>query len=79
MTRKIKDLSDIEYKTNPEGRLLFTALTILTTENYKDKTPDEVINILNDKSTFIDEIESKDFSERIQYEMQKLNKEQCPT
>ena len=71
--RKIKDLSQIDYKTNPEGRLLFAALTILTTENYSDKTPDEVIEILNEKSKFLDEGEAKDFSERIKYEMEKLN------
>lgn len=72
--KKIKDLSGIDYKTNAEGRLLFTALTILTTENYPDKTPDDVIEILNEKSKFLDEGEAKDFTERIQFEMQKLNK-----
>lgn len=44
----IKTLEEIDYKTSPEGRLLFAALTILTTENHRDKTPDQVIGILND-------------------------------
>lgn len=74
MSRKIKSLGDIEYEFTAEGKLLFTALTILTSTNYPDKTPDEVIEILNEKSSFFDESKEKDFSKRVQYEMQKLNK-----
>lgn len=56
--KQITELQQIDYKSNPEGRLLFTALTILTTENYRDKTPDEVIGLLNEKSKFLDECQS---------------------
>jgi hypothetical protein len=47
---KITELQQIDYKANPEGRLLFAALTILTVENYPKNTPDEVIAILNEKA-----------------------------
>ncbi len=45
--KKINSISEIDYKTNPEGRLLFAALTLLTTNPYSDKTPDEVLEIVN--------------------------------
>lgn len=57
---KITQLKQINYKTVPEGRLLFAALAILTVDNYPKNTPDEVIEILNEKAdSFIvtDEIE----------------------
>lgn len=57
---KITSLQQINYKTLPEGRLLFAALAILTVDNYPTKTPDEVIEILNQKAdSFLvtDEIE----------------------
>ena len=44
--KKINSLSDINTKT-AEGRLLMASLVKLTTENHTDKTPDEVIGILN--------------------------------
>lgn len=44
----IKELPDIDYETSAEGRLLFSALSILTTTVYRDKTPDEVIKIISD-------------------------------
>lgn len=43
-------LSDINEK-NGFGRLLLAAITILTTENFTDKTPDEVLELLNQKAT----------------------------
>ncbi len=48
--KQIKELTDIDYKTNPEGRLLFAALAILTVDNYPSNTPDEVIEIINKKA-----------------------------
>lgn len=36
--------------TSKEGKLLMSALAILTTKNYTDKTPDDVISILVDLS-----------------------------
>ena len=55
MTTKIKSLNDIDYKDDAAGTLLFTALTILTTQVYPDKTPDEVIELLNEKSKWWEE------------------------
>jgi len=43
----ITDLNDID-RTSKEGRLLFAALTKITTESQTDKTPDEVIQQLNE-------------------------------
>jgi hypothetical protein len=48
--KEIKTLKDIDYETNPEGRLLFAALAILTTTTYTDKTPDEVIQLLDERA-----------------------------
>jgi len=45
--KEIKTINDIDYENNPEGRLLFSALTILTATEYQDKTPDEVIKIVS--------------------------------
>jgi hypothetical protein len=45
--KKITSINDIDYKNNPEGRLLFSALSILTSTIYKDRTPDEAIDIIN--------------------------------
>lgn len=47
---QITSLNDIDYKTNPEGRLLFAALAIMTTELYPKNTPDEVIEIINKRA-----------------------------
>lgn len=52
-SKPIKTLRDIDYSESSAAKLLITALAILTTSNYADKTPDEIIGILNDKSTFI--------------------------
>ena len=43
---KIKDLNDIDRSTK-EGRLLFAALVIITTESKTDRTPGQVIEHLN--------------------------------
>ena len=43
----IQELNEIDYKTN-EGRLLMAALAMITTECRTNKTPDEVINELNE-------------------------------
>ncbi len=51
---KIKSFCEINYKDDAEGTLLFTALSILTTDVYPDKTPDEVVDILNEKSKWWD-------------------------
>ena len=48
--KHISELNDIDYKGTPEGRLLFSALAILTVDNYPNNTPDEVIEILNEKA-----------------------------
>jgi len=50
LPRSINVLNDID-RTTPEGRLLFAALTILTTTAYTDKTPDETIAAINDHAT----------------------------
>lgn len=55
MKTKIQSLKDIDYKDDAEGTLLFTALSILTTTVYRDKTPDEVVEILNEKSKWWEE------------------------
>lgn len=49
----IKDIKDIN-RTTHDGRLLFAALVLLTTENRRNKTPDEVIQELNELATKID-------------------------
>ena len=45
----IKDLNEINYSIN-EGRLLMAALAIITTECRTNKTPNEVINELNQRA-----------------------------
>jgi len=52
--KDIKTLGDIDYKTNPEGRLLFAALAKLTCTIYSNKTPDEVIEILNESAELLE-------------------------
>ncbi|CAB5218603.1 hypothetical protein UFOVP213_36 [uncultured Caudovirales phage] len=42
----IQELNEINYSIN-EGRLLMAALAIITTECRTNKTPNEVINELN--------------------------------
>ena len=58
----ITDLGQIDTKTD-EGKLLMAALCILTTNNYTDKTPDEVIAILNARVEFMFQDESIHVSE----------------
>lgn len=43
----IKDISDIDIETD-EGKLLISALSILTTNNFTDKTPFDVLKMLSD-------------------------------
>lgn len=58
--KQIKDLRDIDYKDNAEGRLLFSALAILTGNPYPNKTPDEVIKIISDHAdTFLPIVNEK--------------------
>jgi hypothetical protein len=45
----ITDLNEINYSIN-EGRLLMAALAIITTECRTNKTPNEVINELNQRA-----------------------------
>ena len=45
---QIKTFKDIDYESNPEGRLLFAALAILAIE--WNNTPDEIIHKLNAKA-----------------------------
>ena len=45
----IQDLNEINYSIN-EGRLLMAALAIITTECRTNKTPNEVINELNNRA-----------------------------
>jgi hypothetical protein len=47
--KSITDINQINIKTM-EGILLFQALAILTTRNYTDKTPWEVLALLEQKS-----------------------------
>lgn len=58
---EMKNLNDIE--DNKEGKLLIAALSILTTENRTDKTPDEVLKELIDRRKSIDETD-KELSNR---------------
>jgi len=44
--QEIRELGDIPY--SPEGKLLMSALAIITTECRTDKTPYEVIHELNE-------------------------------
>ncbi len=50
----IKNLNDID-RTTKEGRLLFAALAKITTESQTDKTPDEVLQQINDLANKMDE------------------------
>jgi len=50
----ITDLNDID-RTSKEGRLLFAALAKITTESQRDKTPDEVIQQLNELADKMEE------------------------
>lgn len=59
----IKTLRDIDYQTNPEGRLLFAALVILTSALYTDKTPDDVIELLDERAKVFGEAVEKYISE----------------
>jgi hypothetical protein len=52
--KMITDLNDID-RTSKEGRLLFAALAKITTESQTDKTPDEVIQQLNELADKIEE------------------------
>lgn len=45
----IQDLNEINYSIN-EGRLLMAALAIITSECRTNKTPNEVINELNNRA-----------------------------
>jgi hypothetical protein len=49
---RIKDLKSIDLETH-EGRLLMAALAVITTECRTDKTPDEVINELNERADYM--------------------------
>lgn len=53
MSKVIKDLYDID-RTTEEGRLLFTALAKITTESQTDKTPDEVLQQINNLADEVD-------------------------
>ena len=55
----IQDLNEINYQIN-EGRLLMASLAMITTECRTNKTPNEVINELNqlaDKMFQVSELE----------------------
>lgn len=52
---RIDDLNKINYQTNPEGRLLFAAIVELTTKLHTDKTPNQVIDRLNEIAVRNDE------------------------
>lgn len=49
----VKDLNDID-RTTKEGRLLFAALAKITTESQTDKTPDEVLQQINNLADKMD-------------------------
>ena len=50
----ITNVNDIDNTTH-EGRLLIAALSIITTEYRTDKTPDEVLQEINELADLIDE------------------------
>jgi hypothetical protein len=52
--KMITDLNDID-RISKEGRLLFAALAKITTESQTDKTPDEVIQQLNELADKMEE------------------------
>ena len=47
---KIEQFNQINFKSNPEGRLLFIAITLLTVNGYSNNTPNEIIEVLNEKA-----------------------------
>lgn len=48
--KKITEIRQIHFSKNHESRLLFIAIAVLMAEVYRHETPEEVIDILEEKA-----------------------------